>query len=275
MSMAAMAPPALGDTILGETSGYTYVVDTMAMVGAYSFTVDCPAGTHVAGGGFAGTLVFRSEAVDDGDSDREPDDGWRIGAYQGSGDPADAFAICTAQRSSYVTRLHQLDGGSARSVKARCPRGTKVISGGGSIRGLAAGQARLSTSMPFDGPDADWDRDDGWRVRAYSPTEAGALRAQAVCRHADPLYPEQSGALPMSGVTYPIGTCPPTYHLVGIGGDSTAQPDVSFLVELSPLDDGSGMGSDADAVPDDRGRAGISNNSPVPATATGVAVCLE
>ena len=65
-------------------------------------TANCPAGTHVAGGGAAmngpGEKVHLagSYPIDDGDSGSHPDDGWKASAFNGTSDQhkLTAYAIC-------------------------------------------------------------------------------------------------------------------------------------------------------------------------------------
>lgn len=274
--LASIPASAAADTDLGESGGFFYVKDSVTSSGPYPVRADCPAGTHVAGGGWDQTFVTGSQPVDGPDGNATPDDGWEIGAYQGSPFASDAYAVCTTQASEYVRgRRKDIPAGETRSAKAKCPVGTRVISGGGVLEGLATGSSRLHSSVPFDGSDDDFSRDDGWSVTAPAIGQSGRLRAHAVCRDIRPVYVENPGTLPANGSAAPITFCPATRHVVGVGLQSFGPANAGFIVALKPLDASAGPSDDADLVPDDYGQANASNSSGSEESFMSVATCLR
>ncbi len=274
--LASVPASAAADTDLGESGGFFYVMNSDSSTGAYPVSVSCPARTHVAGGGHGGTYVTGSQPLDGPDGNTTPDDGWKIGAYQSSPFPSDVYAICTTRASTYV-KGRQRDFVPSRTItaKAKCPSGTRVISGGGVIRGAATDAVRLHSSVPYDGPDNDFARDDGWLVRVPAFAQPGRLRANAVCQDTRPVYSDRSGELPPNGISSPTMFCPTTHHVVGVGIDSFGPASQGYILDLFPLDDaGSGM-ADADVVPDDFGQASASNGSGSVEAYTAVATCLQ
>ena len=69
------------------------------------------------------------------------------------------FALCTVEalKHRYEDRIIFGPGGS---VKAKCPKGTRVLGGG-----FSRYPTDLIVSAPFDGQDADSAPDDGWKVK--------------------------------------------------------------------------------------------------------------
>jgi hypothetical protein len=275
--MTAIAPgTASADTDLGESGGFFYVSDSVTSTGRYPVDASCPTGTHVAGGGWGETFVTGSQPVDGPDANGTPDDGWKIGASQGTLIASEAYAVCSTQRSVYVRgRRKDVAVGQTRTVKAKCPPGTAVIAGGGALRGLLADYSRLHSSVPFDGRDSDFARDDGWLVTAPGIGEPGTLRGNAVCRNVSAVYSENPGTLPPNGGSSPIIECPATHHVVGVGLQSFGPADAGYIAALKPIDAAAGPSDDADLVPDDYGQAFASNGSGSTESFMSVATCLQ
>jgi hypothetical protein len=274
--LASVPVSAEADTDLGESGGFFYVMDSVTSSDHYPVDATCPTGTHVAGGGWANTFVTGSQPIDGPDANRTPDDGWKVGAYQGSPFASDAYAICTTRQSTYVKgRRKELAVGQTRTAKAKCPAGTQVISGGGVLQGLNANSSRLHSSFPFDGRDPDLSRDDGWAVTAPSLSQPGRLRAYAVCGDSLPSYTELSGMLPPNGSIAPIPACPASHHVVGVGLQSFGPADAGYIDVLKPVDASAGPNSDADVVPDDSGHTNVTNSSGFSDPFTAIAICLE
>lgn len=274
--LACVSASAAADTDLGESGGFFYVTDSITSTGRYPVDAICPGGTHVAGGGWDGTFVTGSQPIDGPDGDRTPDDGWKVGAYQGMPFASDAYAICTTQPSTYVkSRRKALAVGQTRTIKAKCPAGTRVISGGGLIQGAAADSTRLHSSFPFDAGDTDFSRDDGWAVTAPGIGDSGTLRAYAVCRDTRPTYVENPGELPANGGSSPITLCPANRHVVGVGLQSFGPAAAGFVSTLKPIDASAGPSDDPDLVPDDYAQASASNSSGLAEPYMAVATCLR
>jgi hypothetical protein len=268
VGLATLASPAIAvaDTDLGEINGYFYVGDTSAVTGYSSVDAACPTGAHVAGGGFHSGVPTGNRPFDGPDHDTRPDDGWTYDFYQSTG-TSDVFAICSAGRFAYVKKSKRIRAGQVQTATVSCPRGTRVVSGGGvPIRGATADF--LDTSAPFDDADANALPEDGWVVRAQSSTD-GKLRAQAVCADVRPTYVSNSFALPPNGSATPIVICPTDRQLVGIGGRSLSAGATGYLFGLEPLD-----GDDADLVPDDKAQVWISNSSGTAESAEAFAICM-
>lgn len=156
-------------------------------------TATCSEGKAVSGGmrAIGESKNFRLNAsapVDDAsDTDNKPDNGWRVYTqYSGTDSGADAVLVdvvcysgpAPAYRSSSATAL----ANKRTTAKAACPKRRPVIGGGIYISG-AASVSWVTTSRPYDGPDADKVPDDGWTASSYNDGDSDlAMTVYAVCR---------------------------------------------------------------------------------------------
>jgi len=148
-----------------------------------------PAKWHVTSGGvFIATTdswIGSGRPTDGGDADTRPDDAWQGTAYDtigGAGGFA-VYAVCVRGLPlSHVTgAAADVAAGGSRSRTATCPAGTHVVGGGVRTTGPVE-DARLVSSGPFDGPDADAIPDDGWKVTVHDVSaNAHRVTAYAVC----------------------------------------------------------------------------------------------
>jgi hypothetical protein len=125
------------------------------------------------------------------------------------------------------------------SIKAPCPDGTHVISGGmGTFNGY--GGILLTGSYPYDGGDKDSTPDDGWKVDV---TNRGGLEtaADALCIDQKFKYVDEDFKFPRFNDGTGSASCPKDTHIISGGGDA------GTLIGLLP-----GDGKDSDKAPDDK-----------------------
>jgi hypothetical protein len=99
-----------------------------------------------------------------------------------SGQTVTAGAVC-ASIKGYVPKLAGTPnpGSSRDTAKARCPKRTHVVGGGGYTTG-GFGAQRLVDSAPYDSKDRGHDPDDGWTATADNVlSESDNLYAYAEC----------------------------------------------------------------------------------------------
>jgi hypothetical protein len=155
---------------------------------------------------------------------------------------AAAFALVVAPADAGLGIVHIENNETftgTGSIKAECPAGTHVISGGmGTVNGY--GGLLLLGSFPYDGGDKDKTPDDGWKVevtnRGGEETEADALCSPQKFQYADedfkfPRFNDGTGTV----------ACPKDTHIISGGGDA------GTLIGLLP-----GDGKDSDKAPDDK-----------------------
>lgn len=179
------ATHAFADTDLGTVDGLTYIQDSLTLGAAPAeaeTTADCPPGTRLTGGGaapssspFSETWINTILPVDGADAGSAPDGTRvRIANLAGGSKSGAAFAICTAGKVRTRSAKTRIDSSDSGAVRARCPAGRRVASGGAGLNSAAA-DSHLDTSYPFDGGDRDSKPDDGWKARAFN---AGGTRAR-------------------------------------------------------------------------------------------------
>lgn len=69
----------------------------------------------------------------------------------------------------YVTQQTNVASGGALAWDADCPAGSRVTAGGGEIAG-PQGDVHITSTFPFDGPDAGALNDDAWRFQSFNDT---------------------------------------------------------------------------------------------------------
>lgn len=165
-----------------------------------SALVKCKPGHHVVSGGFfqatasGGTVQSMGaiEPTDGGDSNSLPDDAWLAARTQAGatgqiiGTLSCAPGTVKVVQSSAAITINA-DELRVFTRRATCPSSRHVTGGGGSIERDPPDSSNrfglITSSMPFDGPDRDKTRDDGWRIGVLT-TDAGnaTLSASAICR---------------------------------------------------------------------------------------------
>lgn len=119
----------------------------------------------------SGSWVQSSFPIDTGDEGATPDDGWKGIVYDanGGGGAFEVHTVCAAGVDlAYVRGTPTaLSAGHAVSRKVPCAASEHAVGGGVRTSG-PADRARLVSSFPYDGPDADDAPDDGWQTRAYA-----------------------------------------------------------------------------------------------------------
>jgi hypothetical protein len=224
--------------------------------------VECPAGEHVLGGGqyiFSGTHEARltaSRPFDSGDAGKAPDDGWQAAAagFAPSGGTLTVNAICGSKQPAYEEVRAQFassvgDGGRTLSGKARCPDGTRVISGGGSIGGDWNAGGFLSHLNPFPSPDERPHK--GWELGARdnvggpSSFPRNKARIHAICSRQRPVYATAEAFAPPNSWADAAAECPAGTDLLG-GGVWAVLSFQQFMTISTFFDD-----DDPGQVPDD------------------------
>jgi hypothetical protein len=250
---------AVADTVLGTENGFTYVSDSeTALSGQPSAPLaECPAGTKVIGGGgdaLTSSLegILASAAPGDGpDQDAKPDDFFRVFTHNttASSSTADVWAICAPGKTRYERASVNVGVGKAKSQKAKCPGGTKVVGGGVYLTGSNS-EIFINATRPWDSRDRGKKPDDGWFVRAANVAGSRkVMTAHAMCRMDVSINPFGGfgGTSPGSGGVG--GACESDNDsLTGPGGEiQGTDPTLLRLSAVRPSDNT----IEAGTVPDD------------------------
>ena len=198
----------------------------------------CPRGTLTEAGGFraehdpagndASLLVLDSVPV--------KRRSWRTAAYNDDNDDSgllDSYAYCVRRLPGRIvqTGTNQVDGGTLGAAKARCPRGTHVLSGGF----VTESDSLIPVTSMRAGSRS-------WKVKAFNG-EMGdfGLRAVAVCADAPPLA-ERTREAEATGNTPEVlkPRCPEGTRAVSGGYDGhlalkpSASGTVTFVSRRAP-----------------------------------------
>jgi hypothetical protein len=171
----------------------------------------------------------------------------------------------------YVTRSKTVRAGLNRvSLKATCPRRTKVVSGGVEIvAGLNLGN--VVASFPFDDRDRRRTPDDGW-VGIVNNKSGGSvtMRTHAVCTRVLSIQYVKGPVGSLTGSSLGGGSvaCPAGMQLTGGGASVSGKSPLQQLMSTFPSD-----GGDPLAVPDDVWTVLISNRSGVDISFRAFAIC--
>jgi len=180
-----------------STSGsFTYVTGPLLNLpagGQKDAIANCPAGTKVTGGGVNVTgqssllEVSSLRPVDGPDDGFDFDDAWHARENNGTeaAQKVNAFAVCMAggALTHAFSPPENLPLFSQASSKTPCPAGTSVLGGGIFIQGpIGETHLVIESTEPFDGPDGDTKRDDGWLAYALNETDTTQpMQSYAVC----------------------------------------------------------------------------------------------
>jgi hypothetical protein len=200
-----------------------------------SATAKCKKGTKALSGGFEGPPDTPTGVGAPGyESRRLGGRKWIYSSYNsGTGETVTSFAYCRDERirvESAETGIAASSGGIELEIgdaTARCPRGTKVVSGG-------FDNPDFDTQGGFTGPNIRPYESvkvgkRSWRISAYNRSnEAGILVAYAYCHKGKALKTRQASiALPLGPGGFPNGTvvasCKRSQRVVS-GGFSSDQP---------------------------------------------------
>lgn len=234
---------ALADSDLGTVDDLTYIQDTTAIGAAPAegtATADCLPGTRLIGGGvtppsgaFSDSWINTTIPVDGPDAGSGPDGRkGRIANLAGGAKSVSAYAICTANQVRSRSARTRVDPSDSGSVKAKCPAGTRVASGGAGLNG-AASDSHLDSSYPFDGSDGDSKPDDGWKARAFNAASSRArlsLSVQCVARRLVYRNFESAGGIL-------VATCPGESHALAGGIKADGEPGVGHIHSAYPYAD--------------------------------------
>lgn len=254
----AAAAPAAQARLTYVQSGAT-ALPTLGQGTASAF---CSKKMHAVGGGqyvlspLFGATLNTSAPLDGVDGDKAPDDGWTSTVRNFSaGDTVNVFVICSDKVPTYVK--HRVRTGAspvAKTTRAACPDGTKVMGGGVRLPVTYNDSGWLDSSAPFDGNDANNKPDDGWTAAGGVEERKVDMKVTAICGTGSLKYAAaQHSASPMN-YGEAAATCPGTSRVVG-GGVTTQGVAFHPMTISSPFD------SNADGRPDNGWQGEFDNYS--------------
>ena len=150
----------------------------------------CPSSENVygggynSGGGYGDSNTRSSRPFDDGDDDRDRDDGWEATFFNFALAPTavTVYAECGPKKSTVESATRDISPNSQRRVAKSCPAGDHVSGGGAEISGDGK-KTWISSTYPADTGDPDDTPDDRWS--AYLENTTGKrleITAYSVCR---------------------------------------------------------------------------------------------
>ncbi|MFN8112279.1 MAG: hypothetical protein U0R51_03675 [Solirubrobacterales bacterium] len=174
---------------------------------------------------------------------------------------AAVLAFAAAPAGAAITHIEindTFDGPG--SIKAPCPDGTHVASGGmGTVNGY--GGILLTGSYPYDAGDKDKAPDDGWKVDVIN--RGGLLvAANALCSDQNWKYASDDFKFPRFDDGTGTVACSSGTHIVGGGGRA------GTMIGLLP-----GDGKDGDKLPDDKFTVHTESGATEKTKGTAYAVC--
>jgi len=242
-----------------------------------SLIAECPNGTRLIGlggrylgGGVGSDTIFNAlNPIDGPDQNIRPDDAVRTRGFTVSGSGGiGSQAVCAAGTRVLNTVKAVAEPDKGATAMAPCPSGTHVTSGGGQVTGDTE-VTRLHSSSPFDGGDRDKRPDDGWRVRAYNPSNSAVqVVANVFCADEQPRYQEQEYEI-QGGIGLGTSECE-TGRPLSVGARTSSPAAKHGLKELEVADSLEVNGGDADSAPDDFGSVFISGDEEDPSYALNV-----
>lgn len=216
-------------------------------------TVQCPAGTHVLGGGQyvlaanQDAIVHSSAPFDGADAGTIPDDGWRsrVDSINGSHNTVTEYAICSTEQPAYRARTVTLNSPAQPHLRSPCPAGDSALGGGVDISPKYL-SAYVTVSVP--GPGASWD---GHAVAGLANAVNQKVTDWAICAPANAAYRSVSGVVAPNSFGEASASCPAGTRAVGGG---VRVPDFAmsnFDIDVRPTIFSPFDGPDGDFVPDD------------------------
>ncbi len=142
---------------------------------------ECPLSSFAVGGGVFSTGGFGAVEIH-ASYPGEPATNWSefTDVYAGT-QTHRAFAICDSTQPTRRMEEKKLQAGSEKTVRAACPP-SKHVYGGGFFSSGNLEDTIARSSRPYDGPDADKVRDDGWEATFFeSGTPFAYIYAYALC----------------------------------------------------------------------------------------------
>jgi hypothetical protein len=259
ITLGAAANPALAGTDdLGSVAGIDYRArSNTSPIAAPGVSLgpdaECVEGDKLVGGGvaiggdFSESLINRSSP---GDQSLSSPQAWVAIWANVAGGPKSATVTvaCMDRDVKRTKRTKQVEGGTSKALKASCPAGTHVASGGGFILGSEVSDY-LNSSYPIDDGDSGHEPDDGWKVRVWNGEKGPAdATVEAQCVEFHPSYRTADPISIDDGATVDKrARCPGDAHVIGgglhLGGAASQAHPVTITLE---------DGGDGDAIPDDR-----------------------
>jgi hypothetical protein len=162
---------------------------------------------------------------------------------------------------------------SVVGADAACPGGTHVVGGGftGSAVRTRSVQFWINSTHPFDGPDANNVRDDGWTGRGFNRlgTDKRAV-VHAICSRGTVRYTSNSRSLSPGSAGVARANCPAGTYVSGGGAGLDGSATEAFINASSPRDS-----KDADRTPDDGWFAHAYNQGGSTKTLSAYAACVS
>jgi hypothetical protein len=269
------ANPNDGDVVFGKAGGVRYAADpaTYDATGSAEAVTGCgAAGWRNIGGGT--------------DARRPPGESWiRLTAPLGSdrwrsqgtgptGTRMVGYSICVHDdlpvRVIYRDEPDQPTGRRSGAVGCGAPDRKNVAGGGAALFTLGSW---VSSSFPWDGPDEDRLRDDGWQARGWDPAGgAETFETHLLCvraEHVRTVHRAPIGVAAGAQVTRRVA-CANDEHVTGGGAHISGLQDHGRLVASFPDDD-----ADPDDVPDDGWQVRAYNVGGADKQVTAFAICFS
>jgi hypothetical protein len=143
-----------------------------------------------------------------------------------------AAAVSKGGGWRYVTKRFEVTAEENRTLKAPCPDGTHVYSGG-YFNSKSYDHGFVLHSFPYDGGDRRRKPDDGWKARVLTRNPAVTWLVYAVCAKPMPKYPSREISISEgTGTTFASQNCGP--GLNGFGG-GTRGHDLEVETESGPI----------------------------------------
>lgn len=273
---AARGPnPNEGDIVFGKVGGLRYAADPTTGDGTGSTEA-------VAGCGAAGRRNIGG-GMDAGRPRRDSwirltaplgTDRWRSEASSPAGGRMVGYAICVHDdvpvRVRYRDEPDQPTGRRSGAIGCGAPDRKNVASGG--VVTTTDG-SWVSSSYPWDGPDEDRLRDDGWQARGWDPTGGTAtFETHLLCVRAGyvrTIHRSSIGVAAGALMTRRV-SCAKDEHVTGGGAHISGPQEHGRLVASLPYD-----GVDPGNIPDDGWRVEAYNVTGADKQVTAFAICFS
>jgi hypothetical protein len=184
------------------------------------------------------------------------------------------YSICVHDdlpvRVIYRDEPDQPTGRRSGAVGCGAPDRKNVAGGGAALFTLGSW---VSSSFPWDGPDEDRLRDDGWQARGWDPAGgAETFETHLLCvraEHVRTVHRAPIGVAAGAQVTRRVA-CANDEHVTGGGAHISGLQDHGRLVASFPDDD-----ADPDDVPDDGWQVRAYNVGGADKQVTAFAICFS
>lgn len=231
--------------------------------------VDCPPSSFTVGGGVFSTGGYRQVAINS--SFPESTTRWAeyTDVFSMSGTQAHrAFAICDTTQPTLRTESKTVKADyNEKTVRAACPS-SKHVYGGGFYSNGGVGSTITLGSRPYDGPDADGVRDDGWEATFFNYSGSDwTVSAYALCGPKKATVRTKTVDLAKRSQGFLRKRCGSGDRVTGGGAHIAVGQDVFWISSIYPDD------ADSDGINDDIWAAYFENTSSRKREITVYAIC--